>query len=91
LDYSGDDESSKIIGSLIERMFNNITSKDSDSLPEFLLALRVQKIQLKKDHLSFLQQSEVDREKFPLVWILLKAVKKLYFSSESPRVESTPF
>lgn len=91
LDYSGDDESSKIIGSLIERMFENIELKDSDSLPEFLLALCTQKIQIKKDHMTFLQKQEVNKDKYPLVWALNTAVKKIYFTSGSSVGVKTPF
>ena len=50
LDYSASDSKSRIVGSLIERMIKYPDSKESEALPEFLLALCTGKLQIKKDH-----------------------------------------
>lgn len=75
LDYSADDTSSKIVGSLVVRMMKNPLDRSSEALPEFIIALCTGKLQIKKDHLCEMFDTIFDKNKFPLMWILLEYAK----------------
>lgn len=79
LDFSGDDDSSKILGSLIERMFNNPEARESEALPEFLLALCTGRLQIKKDHLHFLNSNNINKEELPMLWAFTNYSAKVLF------------
>jgi hypothetical protein len=79
LDYSSDDASSSIIGSLIERMIKEPQESTSEALPEFLLALSTGKLKIKRDHIVGLKSVNFDKRKYPLMWGLLKYLKKELF------------
>lgn len=79
LDYSADDESSKIIGSLIERMVMNPGLNTSEALPEFLLAICSSKLQIKKDHIKNLSDLDIDSNTYPLTSALFKHTKATLF------------
>lgn len=89
LDYSADDNSSNIVGSLVERMINFPEATTSEALPEFLLALCSGKLQIKKDHIKNLPQLQISSRKYPLAWILLEYAKDLLFKEGVE--ESIPF
>lgn len=82
LDYSADDASSKIVGSLIERMINNPLDGASEALPEFLIALCTGKLKIKKDHLGGMLNAEIDGSEFPMTWILLEYAKIVLMDKE---------
>lgn len=81
LDYSADDVSSKIIGSLVERMVKNPDASTSEALPEFLLAICSSKLQIKKDHIKSLSSLNIDSKKFPLTATLYDHAKALLFGN----------
>ena len=77
LDYRHSDSQSKIIGSLIERMLKNPDSKESSGLSEFLLALCLKRLQIKKDQLSILKEHSLDQTKHPMAWILAERARQI--------------
>ena len=90
LDYSNDDASSSIVGSLIIKMLNSPNDDTSEALPEFLLALCSEKLQLKTDHIREFLSITIDKGSFPLVWLLLEYTKSVLLGYEIPiEVEST--
>jgi len=89
LDYSANDENSKIIGSLIERMINHPEENTSEALPEFLMALCSSKLQIKKDHIKNLEFLKIDKAKYPLTSALLEYTKIVLFESTSKKVQET--
>ncbi|WP_010487476.1 hypothetical protein [Pseudomonas sp. S9] len=89
LDYSADDESSKIIGTLIERMIKTPEASTSEALPEFLLAICSAKLQIKKDHIKTLSTLTLDSKKFPLTAALFDHAKSVLFG-KSEGNEHTP-
>ena len=80
LDYSASDSKSRIIGSLIERMIKYPDSKESEALPEFLLALCTGKLQIKKDHISRLKDVEFNAKDYPVLFMLGELVKVNVFN-----------
>ncbi len=76
LDYSADDSSSRLLGSLIERMIKNPALNDSKGLPEILLALCLKKIQIKKNYLSDFNDLIIDDSEYPMVWMLKDYIKR---------------
>lgn len=89
LDYSASDDSSRIVGSLIERMLKDPTLNTSEALPEFLLAICSHKIQIKKDHIGYLEDATVDEEKFPLTFAFLEYAKIVVFGEEHTDISTT--
>jgi hypothetical protein len=90
LDYSADDASSAIVGSLIIKMLNEPNEDTSEALPEFLLALCTEKLQVKKDHIREFLKVDIDKDNFPLVWLLLEYTKSFLLGYVIPgEVEST--
>ncbi|PYY69741.1 hypothetical protein CRX42_15020 [Pseudomonas jessenii] len=81
LDYSADDASSKIIGTLIERMVEKPDASTSEALPEFLLAICSSKLQIKKDHIKNLSVLNINSEKYPLTAALYDQAKALLFGN----------
>lgn len=77
LDYSGDDAQSRIIGSLIERMLKIPDSEESSGLSEFLLALCLKKLQIKRDHLPSFDNLLLNKEAHPMAWMFAKYAKNL--------------
>ncbi|RZG79455.1 hypothetical protein EXE10_15765 [Acinetobacter sp. WCHAc060033] len=82
LDYRDNDNQSKIIGSLIERMLMNPDSKESSGLSEFLLALSLKRLQIKKNHLPDFENHCLDQAKHSMAWILAEQLQP-----PSPEVE----
>ena len=82
LDYSADDASSSIIGSLIIRMLNEPDNDTSEGLPEFLMALCTKKLQIRSDHLAAMETITLDAEKYPMSWILLEYAKGVLFNKQ---------
>jgi hypothetical protein len=93
LDYSADDASSSIIGSLIIRMLNEPDNDTSEGLPEFLMALCTKKLQIRSDHLATMETINLDPNKYPMSCILLEYAKIVLFNKqvESDTVVKTPF
>ncbi|MDO6719862.1 hypothetical protein Q4575_10640 [Psychrosphaera sp. 1_MG-2023] len=90
LDYSDDDASSAIVGSLILKMLNEPSEDTSEALPEFLLALCTEKLQIKTDHIRDFLNIIIDKGSFPLVWLLLEYTKSVLLGYVIPKeVEST--
>jgi len=87
LNYSADDDKSKIVGSLIERMIKHPDLKESEGLPEFLLALCTKKLQVKKDHINGLNNHSIDRTKYPFTWLLAEHTKDKLFSTKKEKQE----
>jgi len=56
--------------------------KESEGLPEFLLALCTKKLQVKKDHLLGLREHEVQSALHPYVWMLAEYAKEVLFEGE---------
>lgn len=75
LDYSADDAKSRVVGSLIERMLQDPEAEDSNGLPEFLFALCIKRLQVKKDHLLGFDRHRLIKDKHPMVWMLAEHVK----------------
>lgn len=86
LDYSGDDAQSRIIGSLIERMLKLPDSEESSGLSEFLLALCIKKLQIKKDHLPSFENLILNKETHPMAYIFAQQAKNLLL--ENPPEDS---
>jgi hypothetical protein len=85
-----DDTSSAIVGSLIIKMLNEPNEDTSEALPEFLLALCTEKLQIKKDHIRYFLKVTIDKTTFPLIWLLLEYTKSFLLDYEIPsEVEST--
>jgi hypothetical protein len=85
LNYSADDRSSAIVGSLIEKMIKKPDEPSSEALPEFLMALCVGTLQIKPDHISNINNISFDKRKYPLSWILLEYLKTTLFGKvQSP-------
>lgn len=82
LDYSADESSSRLLGSLIERMIKNPNFKDSKGLPEILLALCVKKIQIKKNYLTGFDLGTIDEFSHPMTWMLKDYVQRRIISKE---------
>ncbi|MFB0981023.1 MAG: hypothetical protein QMC62_08915 [Alteromonadaceae bacterium] len=90
LDYSADDASSAIVGSLILKMLNEPNEDTSEALPEFLLALCTEKLQIKKDHIRDFLKVTINKDTFPLAWLLLEYTKSYLLDYEIPsEVKST--
>jgi hypothetical protein len=90
LDYSADDASSSIVGSLIIKMLSEPHADTSEGLPEFLLALCTEKLQIKKDHIGAFLNITIDKTAYPLIWILFEYTKQFLFDYEIPsEVENT--
>ena len=90
LDYSADDASSSIIGSLILKMLKEPGENTSEALPEFLLALCTEKLQIKKDHIREFLDISIDKADYPLIWILFEFTKYFLFDYEIPsEIENT--
>lgn len=85
LDYSADDASSKIIGTLIERMIENPEASTSEALPEFLMAICSSKLQIKKDHIKNLNSLKINSRQFPLTAALYEHAKALLFGNFDER------
>ncbi|MGR2826425.1 hypothetical protein FY048_13035 [Acinetobacter sp. 1124_18A] len=85
LDYSGNDAQSRIIGSLIERMLKLPNSAESSGLSEFLLALCLKKLQIKRDHLSNFDELvlNLDKGTHPMAWIFANYAKTLLLGNIS--------
>lgn len=77
LDYSNDDYASKVVVSLIERMFFNLEAAESEALPEFLLALCTFRLQVKLDHFKSIPDmgQSLTEQDYPLLFQLLKRLK----------------
>jgi hypothetical protein len=77
LDYSNDDYASKVVVSLIERMFLNLSATESESLSEFLLALCTFRLQVKLDHFKSIPDmgESLSEQDYPLLFQLLKRLK----------------
>lgn len=85
LDFSADDRSSAIVGSLIEKMVKSPDSPSSEALPEFLMSLCTYTLQIKPDHINFIRSVTLNKNIYPLSWILIEYLKSLFFNtSESP-------
>ena len=82
LDYSADDNSSNVVGSLIERMIMYPDISTSEALPEFLMALCSGKLQVKKDHIKNFPTLTLDPNKYPLTWALFEYAKDLLFNKK---------
>jgi len=94
LDYSASDESSKIVGSLLHRMIKNPEDKASEALPEFLLALCIGHLQIKKDHINFLGTVHLANsvESPMLKRMLIYIAEKLFGCKEEKLLQdSVPF
>lgn len=94
LDYSASDDSSRIVGTLIERMLKDPTLNTSEALPEFLLAICSHKIQIKKDHIGYLMDASIDETQYPLTFALLEYAKLIVFGdedTEAPITDDIPF
>lgn len=90
LDYSADDASSSIVGSLIIKMLSEPHADTSEGLPEFLLALCTEKLQIKKDHIGEFLNISIDKTDYPLIWILFEYTKQFLFDYEIPsEIENT--
>lgn len=76
LDYRDSDTQSKIIGSLIERMLKHPDSKESSGLSEFLLALCLKRLQIKKNHLPDFKNHPLDQVRHPIAWILAEQLQQ---------------
>ena len=83
LDFSADDSKSRIVGSLIERMLKYPSLKESEALPEFLLALCTKKLQVKKDHLICLKGHEIEATQYSFVWMLAEYAKGVLFEENT--------
>lgn len=92
LDYSASDESSKIIGTLLHRMIKFPKENFSEALPEFLLALCLNHLQIKKDHIRFLDSCDLNSLKeFPLLNIMISYIRKSMFDRlDAVEVEEIP-
>lgn len=75
LDYRDNDNQSKIVGSLIERMLTNPDSKESSGLSEFLLALCLKRLQIKKSHLPDFNNHNLDQVRHTMAWILTEQLQ----------------
>jgi hypothetical protein len=95
LDYSADDASSSVVGSLIIKMLNEPDRDTSEALPEFLLALCTEKLQIKKDHIRGFLEVNLDKDTYPLIWLLLEYTKQFLLDykiqSEIEATGNTPF
>jgi len=83
LDYSASDSKSRIVGSLIERMIKYPDSKESEALPEFLLALCTGKLQIKKDHINRLKDVDFNAKNYPVLFMLGELVKVNVFNKKT--------
>jgi hypothetical protein len=83
LDYSADDASSKIVGSLIERMVNKPDEDDAQALPEFLMAICSDKLKIKKDHLLKFKDFDYCKISEPFTLALFELAKSHLFKSDS--------
>jgi len=86
LDYSSDDNQSRIVGSLIERMLVTPDTNESEGLPEFLMALCTKKLQIRTDHLLGLQSHGIDKGVFPFAWALDEQAKRELFGEHKELV-----
>jgi hypothetical protein len=79
LDYSNDEYASKVIVSLIERMISRPDDPESESLPEFLLALCTFKLQVKLDYFSSIPDmgESLAETDYPMAVQLLKRLKAM--------------
>lgn len=94
LDYSASDDSSRIVGTLIERMLKHPDLITSEALPEFLLALCSHKLQVKKDHIGYLIDATLNEDQYPVTFALLEYAKIIVFGevyAEASTVENIPF
>jgi hypothetical protein len=89
LDYSDSDAQSKIIGSLLERMLQHPDSKESSGLSEFLLALCLKRLQIKKNQLPDFKKHSLDQAKHPMAWILAEQAQQI-LSEHSEDMEVVP-
>jgi len=86
LDYSSDDNQSRIVVSLIERMLVMSNADESEGLPEFLMALCTKKLQIRTDHLLGLQSHGIDKDVFPFVWALAEQAKRELFGEHKEQI-----
>lgn len=77
LDYSSNDRQSQTVGTLIERMLKFPDTEESSGLAEFLLALCLKKLQIKKDHLPDFDNIPLDKEAYPMAYIFARHAKNL--------------
>lgn len=82
LDYSASDDSSRVVGSLIERMLRHPSANTSEALPEFLLALCSHKLQVKKDHISYLLEASIDKDAYPYTFAMVEYARIVIFGAE---------
>jgi len=90
LDYSADDDKSRIVGSLIERMLTFPEAEESKGLPEILLALCTKKLQVKKDHLTGFNDHKVSKNDHAMTWMLVEYVKQLLLTQNIEVKKSVP-
>jgi hypothetical protein len=76
-------------------MLNEPNEDTSEALPEFLLALCTEKLQIKTHHIRDFLEVTINKDTFPLVWLLLEYTKSSLLDYEIPsEIDSsgtTPF
>lgn len=90
LDYSAADDKSRIVGSLIERMLMFPEAEESKGLPEILLALCTNKLQVKKDHLVGFDCHQVNKDNHPMTWILVEYARQVLFTQANELEKTIP-
>lgn len=83
LDFRCDDDSSRVLQSMLNYMMKNPDDKQSEALPEFLLAICTKNLQIKKDYLDSIKEHDIDKKKYPIVWCLAEEAKKRLFCTKN--------
>ncbi|MFG1498405.1 hypothetical protein ABMA57_17360 [Saccharospirillum sp. HFRX-1] len=81
LNYSSDNYASEIILSLLLRMIEHPEQKESEALPEFLLALCLNKLQIEKKLLRELTNKKPEKSKYPYLWALYNHLESTNFGN----------